>query len=822
MSFLQNSNAINGEINYQITNSLRFQSANSQYMSRTPSVSGDLRKWTYSVWLKRGLISPATQYPTIISATLSASFNDSVYFTTTSDVITWNISNTVILLQTTNVFRDPSAWYHVLLVWDTANATASNRAKIYINGIECVYTTDNRATYLNRDSTWNRAAIINYVGGSSNAVLDYDGNQTEINFINGQALTPSSFGITAPATGQWVAIKYTGTYGTNGFCYKFTNGTSTATLGTDSSGNNNTATLTSFTRVAGVADCWTTDVPSGNSFYGVQPNSNYAVLNPLCSNANISNGNLKVANAATSIQHNAIATIAITIPTYFEHTVGVVQGAGQNVYFGVGSSELLSAYPSYLGASSNGWAMWYGSGFTGKMYNAVGTNLVTGVPAVGDILMIAVDPANGKIWFGKNGTWLGSGDPVAGTNAGYTGLPSKVYGVFGVYYAGAAGGNYYNMNFGQRTFSYTPPSGYKALCTSNLPSSPISQGSDFMDVSAWTGTNGTRTFTTAKGFQPDLVWVKGRNAGWDHVLYDSVRGAGNTKELVSDLTAIEGSLNSEGYGYVSSFNSNGFTATVGNDVTYPALYFNLLTYNYVGWQWKAGGSTVSNTNGTITSQVSANTTSGFSIVSYTGTGVNASIGHGLGFTPDFIIVKKRSATGNWIVWHSSIGATQYLALNLTIAATTNAIVFTSAPTATVFNIGTDTDMNVSAQTFVAYCFRGIEGYSKFGKYVGNGSANGPFVYLGFKPKFIMCKSISIGGVGYSWFIRDSARESMNVTTSALWADSASVETANASYAIDFLSNGFKLRGVDAGENASGQTFIYIAFAESPFASANAR
>jgi hypothetical protein len=333
-----------------------------------------------------------------------------------------------------------------------------------------------------------------------------------------------------------------------------------------------------------------------------------------------------------------------------------------------------------------------------------------------------------------------------------------------------------------------------------------------MDATLYTGNLTGQSITNAAAFQPDLVWIKSRSAATDHKLTDSVRGA--TKALISDTTGAE-TTDATG---MTAFNTNGFT--VGADTNY-----NNTSATYVGWQWQAGqGSSGSNTNGTITSTVSVNATAGFSVVTYTGTGANATVGHGLGVAPKMVIVKRRNTVGvtyDWYVYHANLTSAAYtLYLDLTNAQTSATTVWNStAPTSSVFSIGTNAGLNQSAGTYVAYCWAEIAGFSKFGSYTGNGSTDGPFVYLGFRPKFVMIKSSSVAGS--NWEIWDSSRMTYNPTFNDLSANTSAAE--GAAYGTDdFLSNGFKLRDANGGTNSSGTTYIYMAFAENPFKNANAR
>jgi hypothetical protein len=348
----------------------------------------------------------------------------------------------------------------------------------------------------------------------------------------------------------------------------------------------------------------------------------------------------------------------------------------------------------------------------------------------------------------------------------------------------------------------------------------IPDGRVAMNAKTWSATGTNPISISGLAFAPDFVWAKSRGAGYSHSLYDTIRGAGANTELISDSTGAEGSGNQDQYGYLSSFGSTGFTATSGS--TGLNLYFNDPTYPaYVAWCWKAGGTAVSNTAGSITSSVSANTTAGFSVVTYTGTGSLATVGHGLGVAPNMIIIKGRTGTANnWTVYHSAVGNTGALFLNLTNATDTGSAYWNNtSPTSSVFTINTGSGSNTSTYNYVAYCFAAVAGYSAFGSYTGNGSSDGPFVYLGFRPRWIMIKRTD-SATGGSWGMWDSSRGTYNVNTPRLTANSPAAEDSYG--ATDFVSNGFKLRDTDVSWNGSGATYIYAAFAENPFKYANAR
>ena len=329
----------------------------------------------------------------------------------------------------------------------------------------------------------------------------------------------------------------------------------------------------------------------------------------------------------------------------------------------------------------------------------------------------------------------------------------------------------------------------------------INKPNEYFDTLTWTGDNSTRNITDLN-FQPDLVWLKHRSFAFDHREFDSVRGA--SKSLATNTTGAEASPTDE----LTAFLSNGFT--LGNSVTVNGTGYG--SNNFVGWSWKGGGTASSNTDGSITSSVSANTTSGFSVVGWTGTGATATVGHGLGTTPKLFIVKERSEARNWPVVTTAIdGSWDSLYLNLTDTAGSSP----QSADSSVFNFTSSNEFNASGQTYISYCFANKAGFSRMGSYVGNGSADGTFVYTGFKPAFLMYKQSSASGE--SWIMQDNARNLFNVTNKRLLANAGNVE---ADEPIDFLSNGFKCRTSGAFQNASGSTYIYLAIAESPIVGSN--
>jgi hypothetical protein len=781
---------------YNLTNSLRFRSSASAYLNRTPASAGNRKTWTWSGWVKRGTLGTNQSIFTCYFAN-----NDTSYLTIsfTSDNLNIGLWNTSIL-YTSAVYRDPSAWYHIVLAVDTTQATASNRAKLYVNGVQVTAFGSTGYPTQNTDLAVN-AAQAHYISTYDGTNYKFDGYLAEVNFIDGQALTPSSFGETSATTGVWIPKKYTGTYGTNGFYLPFTDNSalttsSNAGLGKDFSGNANYWTTNNISITSGSTYDSMTDVPTLTS----ATTANYATWNPLptvgsTSKPTFSEGNLTVAFPSFGYA-GPLSTLSLpTQNTYCEITCASVGGGG---YSGVGIAELFAdlsgnvvptkcvTYGPNGGKTVSGAFSSYGSSFT-----------------TGDIIGIAYDYSGNQVTFYKNNV-----------SQGALSLSSLSGALFFCCHA-TSGAITWTANFGQRPFAYTPPTGFNRLNTFNLPTPTIgatasTTANKYFDINLWTGTGTTNVITNSGSMQPDFVWAKRRSSAASHGLVDSVRGTGKT--LFSNLTDAEDTGDSN----LTAFNSNGFTAGSGGN-------FNTSGQTYVGWQWRASNATaVTNTAGSITSTVSANTTAGFSVVTYTGTGANATVGHGLGVAPSMVIYKRRSASDGWAVYFSSIGAANNLVLQSTAAQQANGNVYwnSTAPTSTVFTAGTDSAVNASTATYVAYCFAQVAGYSAFGSYTGNGSTDGPFIFTGFRPRFIMTKNITTGG--YWWEMVDSARSPYNTSNVTLYANVSDSEYTSSTYNKDLVSNGFKIRGTSAAQNSSGDTFIYMAFCESPFKFSNAR
>ncbi len=783
----------------QISRSLRFNSADSAYLNRTPGSASNRKTWTWSGWVKRSNLGTSVLFSGVSSG------NDATILRFTSDQL--QLQNFVSgsfngNLITTAVYRDVSAWYHIVAVWDSANATSGDRMRLYVNGSEVtVFSTDSAPTQNTNGFINNTNG--NYLGvdiGFNNQY--FNGYLTETNFIDGLALDPSYFGFNDSNTGVWTPRQYTGAYGTNGFYVNFSDnsGTTSTTLGKDYSGNGNNWTPNNFSVTAGAGNDSLVDTPTSygtDTGVGGEVRGNYATLNPI-SNPNgplftLSNGNLDYSCSASSgnaPKMSVTSSIAMSSGKWYCEATETSSNSG----FGV-SSGIIS------GGTANGpqYAIAFGSG--GASSSAATYSGTSPTFTTNDRIGLALDADARTLAIYKNGTLQGT----------FSGLESSVNQWFFIQAPSAsASASSAIWNFGQRAFAYTAPSGFKALCTQNLPTPTIgatstTQANDYMNVVLYTGT-GSSNARTGVGFQPDFVWIKERSGAADHGLYDAVRGV--QKQIESNRGDNLESTQTTG---LTAFNSDGFT--VGS-----LAQLNTNTDTYVAWNWKANGAGSSNTAGTITSTVSANTTSGFSIVTYTGNGTSgATIGHGLGVTPSMIMIRVRNSDQfSWGVYHASVGNTAGLYLNLTNAATTTSVFWNNtSPTSSVFSVGNWGGVNGNTSTYVAYCFAAVAGYSAFGSYTGNGSADGPFVYTGFRPRYVLVKRTDTGGAGFDWFIWDTARSTYNAASANLTANQSVAEGVTA-YPLDINSNGLKIRNSATAYNASGGTYIYACFAENPF------
>jgi len=799
---------------YEIERSLRFNSSDSASLTKTFNATGSQTTYAFSFWLKK--TNNSSIYQNILIDNDSSSSQIRINDTTGGFELRFAAAGASAALTTNRKFRDPSAWYHIVCVYDSTNATSSNRMRIYVNGVretsflgETQPTQNLASAFITNGHTYtlgyfaaNTAidgylAEVNYLDGLTPGTATDDANGSVTGIPNAQYLT--DFGEFDATTGVWNPIEYTGSYGTNGFHLDFADNSSAAALGYDAAGSNDwTVNNLSVTAGAGndsLRDSPTNGDPANDTGLGGEVPGNYCTWNPIASNsiyfATLSNGNLDA--AASGNARIAFGTIAIPSSGkwYFEVTT---TGSPSYPYIGVASyGDTSTAYPQDNIFPS---VTYYGTDGT---KDVDGTYSAYGATYSNATIGVAVNVDSSQVTFYKDGVSQGA-------------ISKAVVGAF-PFVSTAGGSGTFIANFGQRAFAYSAPSGFKALCTANLPTPTIADGSTAMDVALYTG-NGTSVTVADLAFSPDFVWLKGRSDPDRHGLYDTVRGA--TKRLQSSETNAEDTQNG-----VTAFNSDGFV--VGN---YAET--NGSGRTYVGWTWDAGTSNATNTSGTITSTVRANISAGFSIVtlSYSELSGAVTVGHGLGVAPKMIIVKRRNTTGNWYVAHTGLTNMSGYYLLLESTAAQGAASWGSAPTSTVFGMS---DNIFGTGDYVAYCFAPVAGYSAFGSYTGNGSAtDGPFVYTGFRPRWVMIKGY-VGGQGSSsqWLIIDTSRDTYNVAGNKLAANLSDLEnSANVGTVtqntLDILSNGFKPRTSNGSSNDGTTSYVWAAFAENPFKYTRAR
>lgn len=784
---------------FKIPNSLRFRAANSASMTRTPGAGTSRTTMTWSFWWKPSLF---TASQVLFNAGTGGSADQLDYNGSANDgVLRFLLVGGTYAATATSAFRDPSRAAHINIILDTNDTLgggAADRMRIYVDNVRQPTTNSNPGSG-QQTGAWN-TAVSHLIGWKSAGWSYADGYMSNFQFVDGQALLPTNFGMVDTATGIWVPKAYAGTFGTDGCSMNFLgDGTATATgIGADQSGNGNNWTPSGFSVTAGTSNDVVTDTPTSygvDTLAGGEVRGNYGILSPLIPVGGataLSEGSLVGQfSGAVAYKSTFLATLGMrTGKWYWEYSPKsgtVAFGAGVNK----GSQPIVTDGQYF---DPNGYS-YYNSGvkYNNNVSGAYGNSYT-----LGDWISFMFDADNGIIWCAKNGTLQNSATTAeilaaTTTHAMYSGLTTGVDWFPGIGY-GSSGvtGDFY-VNFGQRAFDSSTATlraalagVYKTLCTQNYSTPSIVKSNTYFDVNTRTGT-GSAFNVTGFAFPPDLVWTKRRDASGSHMIANSVRGTG--KYASSDSTAIETSDAQA----VTAFNSDGYSGGT-------AAILNTNTGTYVAWMAKKGA------------------LPGIDIVQYTGTTLTQNVSHALGVPPELIIVKRLTTlTENWPVYslYGSAGATGKggsLKLNTTAAYAADATIWNSTdPTNSVFTLGTSVESNILGETFEALLFASVPGFSKFGYYTGNGSADGPFVWCGFFPRYVMIKRTDVLN---SWIIRDTARDPYNVAGASLFAESSAAESTEAS--LDFLANGFKTRGTQNDVNASSGGYIFAAFAKYPF------
>lgn len=751
---------------YGIAHAAQFDGATG-YLSWLPTAAGDRKTWTLSMWVARAGLAGYEQL-------LSASVNAQLYFDATAQTLRW-AHNSSIQLNTECVFRDPCTFFHLVLVWDSANATH----KVYINGERVGAFTTEVYPALDLDGTVN--AVITHNLGRYTAGLQYfSGIMADVHFIDGQALTPGAFGKRDVATGNWTARGYAGAYGDNGFYLDFS---AAANLGADRSGNGNDWTVNgTITQVTST------------------PTNIYAVGNALGTDGQaLSNGNLDYSSGAVQDATHATFLAPYDVPVYFEILNDVSTSSGVATSFGLADAGHMQSGDLHTMGSGN---PWWGliSSNTASLYGSGSSTLLSSRLLAGEVGQVFRD--GDDVWVGKGGFWydgsgtFGGGDPSARTTPTFTisGSSGKKLVPFA-----AAYGNSGTLRFRESDWTLTPPAGAMALCSNNLHKVTGSIRNH------WSNTlftlTGDAMSVTGVGFQPGFVLAKDRdNATARPELYDAARGP--TKLLRTSLSNAEDTISG-----LTSFDADGFSLGNGSDINSAAVASD----SVIAWcanlpDTRASGWSV----GTITPIKEIYNDSAMfkmSVVTYTGNGTaGATIPHSLGVKPGVMIVKRLDATGNWAVYHSSLGATMALWLDLTNAASTASTYWNAtAPTETLVSLGSDARVNANGGAYVAYLFAPSDGI-KIGDYVGNGNANGPLINEGISPVFELHKKTSAAD---DWIIQDNARSPNNPTGGKyLKPNSEAAEVASGD-GYDWLANGWKIRTTTSNANSSGGAYVYL-------------
>ena len=819
---------------YQIANSV-FLNGTSQSLRKTwGSAASDDNKKALSFWIKRtGSTGTRAQLGSTLNTKLVSTNNfDQLEINTGNpsapDQFHYGFGGGAVMNLMLQQWRDPSAWMHIIWIWNSDESTAVDRLKFYVNGVNYVV---NDSTY------WNNVSGNPYPGsgnasnfgknGNTMHIADYQYNNAE--WFGGQmaewimidgAASYTDFG--EFKNGVWKPVDPSGlTFGDNGFHLDFADASAP---GNDVSGNNN-----DFTNIGSIpASAQLGDSPTFNSNSN---GGNFATIGPLwkTSDMTFSEGNLKWTCATN--ERGLMSNWAVPIGTkaYWEYipvSWGGNTSNGDEMWIGINQG-----IAALVGGDRGGKTTAYGYG-TSNGYKTIlaSTSSYGATIRSGDIVGVAVDRVNHTINFSKNGSWQGTFAisstmdlfPFIGSGGGSSSATGTFnFGQDGTF-AGTVTAQGNSDDTGYGNFFYAPPTGFLAMCAGNLPVAdaidPAQTDDNYpqklFSAKTYTGT-GSSNAITGLGFQPDWVWIKKRNGTTNHSLFDSSRGTG--KYIATNNSNDEGTDSAT----LNAFGSDGFT--VVSDTT-----VNASSDTYVAWNWRAnGGTTSTNTSGSVDSTVQVDPSGAFSVVTWAGGGGNATLGHGLSGAPTFMAAKSRTSGApvmDWPAFHKNMNNGAFPANESRMYWSdaggygAGALWQTANNSASLF--GVTYNINDSGKNYVAYCFTDVEGYCKADYYVGNGNADGPFVYTGFRPAYIWYKATS---ASESWVLIDNARNPFNVSAKALgiedtWAESDSTVT----YGLDILSNGFKVRGTNAVINSNGSAYIYLAMAHNPFKYATAR
>ena len=803
---------------YQIPKSVRMNKvSDSDGANFSKTFSGaptSTKKGTFSTWLKRASVPSNETHNILGTGAGGGSSEQDIKFL--NNTLTLTGYSPAMNLISTQLFRDTSGWYHIVVAWDTTQGTDTNRIKAYVNGEQI--TSFSTSTYPSQNDTieWfsNTENRIGLQSWNDNNV--YNGYMAETIGIDGTTYAASDFGETV--NGVWVPKDASGlTFGNNGF---YLNYASSGDLGNDVSGNNNDWTANNL-----AAHDQMLDSPTFNSDSN---GGNFATIGPLwkTSDMTFSEGNLKW--TCSTNERGLMSNWAVPIGTkaYWEYipvSWGGNTSNGDEMWIGINQG-----IAALVGGDRGGKTTAYGYG-TSNGYKTIlaSTSSYGATIRANDVVGVAVDRVNHTINFSKNGSWQGTFAisstmdlfPFIGSGGGSSSATGTFnFGQDGTF-AGTVTAQGNSDDTGYGNFFYAPPTGFLAMCAGNLPVAdaidPAQTDDNYpqklFSPLIWTGNDATSRAITGLGFQPDLLWFKNRSSAFSHRLYDTTRGIASNggKRLFINTSGAE--VDQTSGQDISAIGTDGFTMGASS-----GLYNNDTNSGGLqsGFFWRLnGGTEVSNGNGGIASTVQVDPSGGFSLVKYSGTGSASTVGHGLSSAPTWIFAKRYNATNSWIIYTTAMTGSYYMTIDAGGMGADSTMWNNTNSTSSVFSVGTAAATNGGSQ--LAYCWADVDGYIKSGSYEGNGNVDGSFVYCGFRPAFIICKSIDSGT---SWQMFDDKRAGYNVDNNSFLVDLANAEATTDM--IDILSNGFKLK--IATDPNIAETYIYLAIAENPFKYATAR
>ena len=810
---------------WQMNRSLRWEGTtggSGSYLYRTGSSPTGGGKYSYSSWIKRTALSYQTCLWGAGGGSQTNSHAEGIYITSSDQIaliyrgalgggsVGW-------YAYSKNLIRDCGSWYHIMLTYDNNQSGISNKIKYYFNGVEVPYYSGvgspGDLEYVNKSGVTQYIGRMDQGAGPGYARV----YQAETHVADGYIWTPSDFGYTDAHTGKWRPKRpedISVDYGNNGFYLDYADNTSTSTIGIDRSGNSNNWTASGFSVSAGVNNDSMIDTPTNN--FPIMSFINRGVDNPTVSDGGLYFGG--------STDHVNVATIAIPSSGkwYWEYT----KTANTNLMSGIiGDPEkTYNGTSTFLGGQANGYSVYAANGQT---YAAGSNATYMATPSTSTTIMIAFDADTRRLYFGADGNW---GDGSGNTNQTFANAAIAHTVTAGITYypAGSFNGGSAYANFGQRAFSYTPPTGYRSLSSKNRATpvaAEVIRTEKHFDTLLYTGNNTDDTNITGLGFKPDFVWIKQRGGTNNHLLINSVQ-----RRLTANTFLNSNNQNGDSTdpNLLQSFNKDGFQIGTSSEL-------NENSQNYVAWCWKAGGS--SNTfnvdgtgyataaaagldDGTISlTGASVNTEAGFSIVAYDGTdsGSSQTIPHGLNKPPEFWMWKCRSSSTDWIVYTTAIdGGSDYLKLNENSAASSGVSPWDTLPTSSLITVGTNNaDTCNAGDNYLLYSWHSVPGYSKISIYKGNGSSDGVYVDCGFKPAWLLIKR-SDSGDTKAWRIVDNARNPNNDDSmKRIYPNETEAEYGSSGgTTVDWLSHGFKHRA-STHDNVANATYLYMAFAEKP-------